>query len=400
MLEFASWIRGGTRRLGLAVALVGVALFLAPAEAKTEKADLNLGAGGVGTGAQGRIQIKQQRRGERLKIRLENLEPRTDYEIRDGATDEVLGTVRTDRRGRARKSLRAGADGGLSGAMLEICEPGSDDPILEGKVPGDDRGMPWFDGSYRIGTVSTDPEAAVQVSITLTSTTGYGMDSGTGVGGGGGTFGMMRDDGGNDAPARTYDSISLFAGPGGVWIMEGRDEGGLPELPSIPGPVTFWIESGEDGLVKVATIEKADWGQPIPLMGPANGVPGADGSIDGMIFPMPDSYSWYADNVSEPGLPFGVASVSDLSGRAFEVRDGEDAVLLEGVLPELEEIVIDPLPEPEPYPGFPCPGGDFHIDINIDLSGIDLSGIDWSAIDLSSIDWNSIDFSRFLQGLK
>src|SRR5688572_31906037 len=275
MMSFAAWIHGRTRRVGLAAALVGAALFLAPgsvvapAEAGTEKADLNLGAGGTGSEAQGRIQFKQQRRGERLKIRLENLQPRTDYEIRDGATDDVLGTVRTDRRGRAKKSLRASSGRSLSGAMLEICEPGSDDPVLEGRVPGDDQGKPWDGGSYRTGTVSTDPEAAVQVSITLASMAGYRMDPGTGDGHGSGKddggFGMMRDDGGNDVPEGTYDSISLFAGPGGVWIMENGEDGGVPELPSIPGPVTFWIANGEDGLVKVATIEKADWGQPIPL---------------------------------------------------------------------------------------------------------------------------------------
>ena len=84
-------------------------------------------------------------------------------EVRDGATEDVLGTVRTDRRGRAKKTLRAGSGRSLSGALLEICEPGSADPVLEGQVPGDDSGMPWFDGTYRVGTVSTDLEASVQV---------------------------------------------------------------------------------------------------------------------------------------------------------------------------------------------------------------------------------------------
>jgi hypothetical protein len=53
-------------------------------------------------------------------------------------------------------------------------------------------------------------------------------------------------------------------------------------------------------------------------------------------------YTWTADNRSDPGLPFGVASVADLSGRAFEVVDGEGTVLLSGVLPDLA--AVDPLP--------------------------------------------------------
>ena len=48
--------------------------------------------------------------------------------------------------------------------------------------------------------------------IALDPGTGDGHGSGKGDGG----FGMMRDDGGNDVPEGTYDSISLFAGPGGV----------------------------------------------------------------------------------------------------------------------------------------------------------------------------------------
>jgi hypothetical protein len=136
---------------------------------------------------------------------------------------------------------------------------------------------------------------------------------------------------------------------------------------------------------------------------------GADDGGDGTIVPQPDTYSWYADNLSDEGLPLGVGSVADLSGRAFEVRDGEGTVLLEGVLPELEEFVFEPIPDPNPDP-MPCPGGDFNIDVTID---IDISGIDWSTIDWSAFDWGSLDldallggggscfdFSKFLEGFK
>jgi hypothetical protein len=411
MADFAGWIRGRTRGIGFAAAFVGAALLLGAggtipaAQAKTAKSELTLGPAGEGSGAEGRLQFKQKRRGERLKIRLDNLQPRTDYEVRDGATDDVLGTVRTDRRGRARKTLRAGPGESLSGVQLLICEPGSDEPILEGQVPGDDNG---FTGSFKIGTVSTDPEASVQVSITLSSSPGFGDKGDPGVG----TMDGMMNPVGRGLEG-SYESISLFAGPGGVWIMDGGNDGGIPELPSIPGPVTFWIADGENGLVQVATIEKSDWGKPIPLppagmdgnspMGYPDDGTGGGGGGDGWIYPQPDSYSWYADNLTEPGLPLGVTAAADLSGRTFEVRDGEGNVLLGGVLPALEEIVYEPSPEPMPLPDGTCPGGDFTININIDLSGIDWSSIDWNSIDFGSLpgsDGTCFDFTKLLAGYR
>jgi len=197
--NLASWIHGRGRRLGVAAALFGAAIFLAAGEslpsavAGTSRADLSVGAGGEGTGAEGRIQFKQKKRGERLKLRLDNLRPRTDYEIRDADNDDVLGVVRTDRRGRAKKTLRAGRGATLSGALLEICEPGSDDPILEGKVPGDGSGMPVDGGTFLVGTVSTDPDAAVQVSITLSSASGWNGSVGPD-----GSWNQVGGDGGKD----------------------------------------------------------------------------------------------------------------------------------------------------------------------------------------------------------
>lgn len=47
-------------------------------------------------------------------------------------------------------------------------------------------------------------------------------------------------------------------------------------------------------------------------------------------------------------LPFGVESVGELSGRAFEVRDLDGNVLRSGVLPELETLVLEPMPGEDP----------------------------------------------------
>lgn len=401
---------GGFRFGGLAALVAGVALLLAP-EARARggnpaiRSDLALGPAGEGSGAEGEMTLKQGKRGDRLKIRLRNLEPKTKYEIVDGGTDQILRTTRTNRRGDAKTSIRSAPPSRrgrhaasslpptLEGVDLEIRRVGEDEPVLEGEIPGDgDENSTW----YKTGTVSSDPDAAIQVSVTMFSWHEAGMG----------------------AP---YDSICLSVSNGGYWIAEdggdpatgggfGSGDNGvaypdvwplpdMPDLTPIPGPVTFWIRHGNE-LVQVASVEAEGCYVPLPEpldnLSPSNGLPdrdlfpvedGGDGGWSGGgDFPCPSYYFWSADSTSEEGLPLGVESVEALQGREFEVRDGEGNVLLSGELPHMEKIDLEPtpLPEPVPDPTWPCPIEELlngiQIDVTIDVSiTIDFGGgISWT----------------------
>jgi len=342
------------RHLGLA-AFVATAFLAAPApaQARSYSSSLEIGSGGAGMDAEGRIRFQPRVRGDRVKVALRNLEPFADYEIRDGITGTVLAEVTTNRRGRARASFRAerlpgGETVSLAGLPLEVCRPGEDAPVLEGNVPdkGDNpgKGPPddrprWDDCTYRIGQVSTEPGSGVQVSLVVSSTKLPDLD-------------------------HAYDSISLYVGPDFYtqWLLPpGGDDGGGGTGPEpIAEPVTFWLADGDGVLQKVAVLESSGEFVPLPCVIDDDAkdvaLAMADGGIGGVIdcedrsgdgsdgSVWPSSYFWYADNTSEEGLPFGVGGVDDLVGREFEVRDGADGVLLGGKVPELETIDCSPPP--------------------------------------------------------
>ncbi len=375
---FRSRLDGGMRRLGWAATILGAAMLLAPswaipeasAKAKSAKSDLGLGPAGDGTGARGSIQFKPSRGGDRVRLRLRNLLPKTRYEVRDGLTGSVLAGVRTNRLGKVKASFRAdrlpnGDTLGLAGLPVEVCVAGTDGAVLEGTVPGDSQGnddgcAPWTDFTYSTGTVSTDPDAAVQVSLTLTSQSSQDLET-------------------------PLDSMSLFVGPGGFDFYGNADH-----TMDIPGPVTLWIADGEEGLQQVASIDAnscdgefgTDDGDNSNLVGPdgtatkdtsgprhgrkhhrhstqgdrggdgtgtgdgtgdgnGDGNDGGDGGDQGGGDFCYSYYFWYADNYEKDTLPFGVTTVAALVGRAFEVRDADGTVLLSGTLPELEEVVFE-----------------------------------------------------------
>ena len=321
------------RRVGAAALLVGAAFLLAPGSLLGEaaggmgrrSADMVPGPEGEATDAEGRVDVKRNTRGESVRLRLRNLEPRADYEIRDGATGEVLGRVHANRRGRAKARIRSAGSGAeaMGGRALEVRRVGGDGAVLTCEVPGDGNEPPkdaWGsgEGTYLTGWVGTEPDAAVQVSLSMDSSSYDGEDG-----------------------AYAWESMSLF--------VYGED---------VPGPVVLRIADGEGVLETVATVEKLDFEGTEPdgtrpggdgdginfAMDPAGNdrgdAPGGDGGPDGPPEWIPqDFFSWSADGES---LPFGVETVAALAGRAFEVADADGTVLLSGFLPELEEIRFDP----------------------------------------------------------
>ncbi len=357
--------------------VAGAAFLLAPdgwiagAEARPSKArvDLVRGAAAGAPDAQGRMEVVRDSRGDRLKLRLRNLEPRTQYEVRDAATKESLAGFRTNRSGRGKARL---FESGLTGLGIEICENGSDEPVLEGQVPGDEEFYPpWEEMSFRTGTVSTDWDAAVQVSVTLTSV------------------------GDPDSAEGNYESLDLWVSGTGV-----------------AGPVALWITDDEGVLQPVMSVDAFSWDDPMPLppdgepmMGGLNTTgpgrharharhgkshPSADGSTgdcpDWGDWVEPDSFfSGHADNTTEEGLPFGLTAAADLTGRAFEVRDGDGNVLFYGELPALEEIVFEPMPVPDPSEWGDWTGGGISFEFNIDVSvfiqiGEGDGSVDWDSL--------------------
>mgnify|MGYP001234661350 CR=1 FL=1 len=58
------------------------------------------------------------------------------------------------------------------------------------------------------------------------------------------------------------------------------------------------------------------------------------------LAPPSELYEFVRDTLSGDALPLDVASVADLGGRAFRIRDGEGNVLLRGALPELAELEL------------------------------------------------------------
>ena len=187
MVGFTGLLRIRARWLGLAAAILasGVALPGAMAKTKSGKANLQPGPASSDPDATGKIRYKHGRRGDRVKLQLRNLDVKTRYDVRDAATKSVLTTTRTNRRGKAKTSflslkLPGGQAVGLGGLPIEVCVAGTDEPVLEGQVPGGDEKdgcISWSEFTYRVGSVASDPDAAVQVSLTLSSVDGPDLDA-------------------------------------------------------------------------------------------------------------------------------------------------------------------------------------------------------------------------------
>ena len=136
-----------------AMALGLIVTIAAPAAAKSPNArslDLVRTAEASDTDALGDLRLRNNRKGETGRLRLSNLEPRTWYEVVDAASGDVLGEVRTNRRGKAKMKLRHRA---LSGKTrfdvpdsIEVRHRDTGETLLRVDTDGASDGM--FDGAY------------------------------------------------------------------------------------------------------------------------------------------------------------------------------------------------------------------------------------------------------------
>lgn len=218
--------------------------------------------------ASGRVAIKNSKKGDRFTLKLDRLDPRAEYEVRDSATDELLATVRTNRKGKATVKLASGGGAGKSGDAsgvdaVDVCEADSGRCVLTGAL-GNDGDGPDDLGDFAFG------------------------------------FGFYG------SPDAHSGSVSMLSLP-----SDGLESFELSMSPPFGEDDTTW---------SVLTYHAS--------------------TLEGDV-----------------ALPLGVASVSELSGRAFQVVLG-DRVVLEGDLPEMEDLG-DPMPfDRMPYeqaPGMPEP---------------------------------------------
>ncbi len=95
-------------------------------------------ATGSDADATGVLRVRSNRTGSTGVLKLRQLDPRTWYEVRDAKTDEVLGRVRTNRRGKAKLKIRRKVDAGkLKWELpdgIEIFAEDSDLALLAGEV--------------------------------------------------------------------------------------------------------------------------------------------------------------------------------------------------------------------------------------------------------------------------
>ncbi len=163
-------LRKFTRRAGV-VALALAALTLVPATPalakKAETVEL-VPPGDTGeTDASGKVKIVHRKRGDRMVVRIKKLARHTVYNVVDADTGEVLGSIRTNKRGRGRLVLTEGRST-LPGKVaaieelpdhIDIVADGDDARVLETEA----------DPLLLVGLEEYTGDAGDKASITLIS---------------------------------------------------------------------------------------------------------------------------------------------------------------------------------------------------------------------------------------
>jgi hypothetical protein len=211
---------------------------------------------GADADATGTVKVTHGKRRDTTVLTLNHLDPRSRYEVRESGTGELLGHVRTNRKGHGTfnlsKSLaKAASSGGSEGDVdeVDVVDPDTGEVVLTGDV------------------TPPDPVPA------------YGFES-------------YADDDGDSA----YVEMSTYPDYGDTFSL------------------SFY--------------------------------PAADASAD-PAGSRGFAYAFLRDTASGDDLPLGASSVTELAGRAFEIRGADGAVALAGDLPALQD-AEDPIVWDEP----------------------------------------------------
>lgn len=226
---------------------------------KVETVRMAAPADGVSVaGGKGSITITHGRNGDSAVLTVKGLDRRSTYNVVDGTTGDLLGTLKTNKKGRGTFNLtafgkRAAASGENAGdgtipEVVDVVDPDSGDPVLTGDTTGELQAL------YGYASLGNATESA--------------------------TISM-----GSDPIADSqYFTFSYFAEPT------------------------------------------------------------ADAYFAGV-------YELYVDTANGDELPLGRASVLDLAGKDFQVRNADGNVVFKGSLPDVEAYSVDD-------PQLPIDGGD------------------------------------------
>lgn len=226
--------------------------------------------GGSDPDCSGTVRLRRHGGRDSMAVSLRRLDPRTTYEVRDGASGIVLGETRSDRRGRARlrvASTQKSTAFDLRGIRdIEVVDGATGDVVLSGSAPSPSD-QPLVDG---IGSAYYPVSDIGGASIDIYSVPDFAAESITI------SFAIGREDG---TASWFYDYLADAQSEGGLPLgvaraaelagraFEIRDADGnavladkLPELEPFEAP-------SRDGTVKRDTLPGA--------VDPSNSVPGA-----------------------------------------------------------------------------------------------------------------------------
>lgn len=116
----------------------------------------------------------------------------------------------------------------------------------------------------------------------------------------------------------------------------------------VAGPPELFVADADGTLVSLGRMTPVEW----------ENLPEKYDEVD-----CPPEWIWRASTLDGDSLPLGVIAVEELSGRDFEIRDADGAVIVAGVLPALEDGPWSPPTSPkdpgdEPWDGTFPPGWD------------------------------------------
>lgn len=281
--------------LGLGLTMVALPAQEALAKGKrVEKAQLARPVRAQDADAEGNVRIRHGRKADRITVRLRHLDPRTNYTVRDADTDEVLGTVTTNRRGKGklRVKRRRQVDGKAATTedvdSVAVYKEGSDVFVLVGG-PNDEFGFPGdFDPSFGDGFYGTllGPNASISMFTDGADHDSFYAALSVDTGDGRQYLEYYAESVGDETLPLGVDSVSdLAERPFVIEDAEGDEvvAGDLPEmqdlvdftdgfvLPEPPelgedddrkfvGPFTLRIEDDEGTLQDVGEFESIDYG--------------------------------------------------------------------------------------------------------------------------------------------